>query len=84
LHEIRELVRETFADIVKSDIISVAIEHYAMGAKFGREAAGELGGVLRVMLWENELAYREIPPLQLKQFATGKASAEKDHILLAA
>lgn len=60
----------------------VCIEHYAMGAKFGREAAGELGGVLRVMMHENEIDYIEVPPLRLKQFATGKASAEKDHILL--
>lgn len=61
----------------------VCIEHYAMGAKFGREAAGELGGVLRVMMFENQFEYYEIPPLRLKQFATGKASAEKDHILMA-
>lgn len=59
------------------------IEHYAMGAKFGRELAGELGGILRVMMHENEIDYIEIPPLRLKQFATGKGSAEKDHILLA-
>ena len=61
----------------------VCIEHYAMNCKFGRETAGELGGVLRVMMYENLLEYQEIPPLQLKQFAIGKATAEKDHILMA-
>ncbi len=60
----------------------ICIEHYAMGAKFGREAAGELGGVLRVMMFENGFEYYEVPPLRLKQFATGEGSAEKDHILL--
>lgn len=63
--------------------VQVAIEHYAMGCKFNREALGELGGVLRVLLFEEDFPYIEIPPLRLKQFATGKASAEKDHILLA-
>jgi crossover junction endodeoxyribonuclease RuvC len=62
---------------------TICIEHYAMGCKFGRESAGELGGVLRVMLYENDYNYYEIPPLRLKQFATGKATAEKDHILMA-
>jgi crossover junction endodeoxyribonuclease RuvC len=62
---------------------TVCIEHYAMNCKFGRESAGELGGVLRVMLYENDYIYYEIPPLRLKQFATGKAKAEKDHILMA-
>jgi crossover junction endodeoxyribonuclease RuvC len=61
----------------------VCIEHYAMNCKFGRETAGELGGVLRVMMFENQFEYQEIPPLRLKQFATGKATAEKDHILMA-
>jgi crossover junction endodeoxyribonuclease RuvC len=61
----------------------VCIEHYAMNCKFGRETAGELGGVLRVMMYENQFEYQEIPPLRLKQFATGRATAEKDHILMA-
>jgi crossover junction endodeoxyribonuclease RuvC len=61
----------------------IGIEHYAMGAKWGREAAGELGGVLRVAMYEDGQKYIEIPPLQLKQFATGKGTAQKDHILMA-
>jgi crossover junction endodeoxyribonuclease RuvC len=63
--------------------VLVGIEHYAMGAKFGREAAGELGGVLRVMMYENSCEYIEIAPMQLKQFATGKGTAQKDHVLMA-
>jgi crossover junction endodeoxyribonuclease RuvC len=84
---IRNTVRYELAHFSETPIIDclaqVCIEHYAMGAKFGRELAGELGGVLRVMMFENEIDYTEIPPLRLKQFATGKATAEKDHILLA-
>lgn len=79
----RELYDLYSASSYTQCLVQVCIEHYAMGAKFGRELAGELGGVLRVMMFENEIDYDEVPPLRLKQFATGKASAEKDHILLA-
>jgi crossover junction endodeoxyribonuclease RuvC len=61
----------------------VCIEGYAMGAKWGREAAGELGGILRVLFWECGLTWKEVAPPQLKKFITGKGVAEKDHILLA-
>lgn len=61
----------------------VGIENYAFGSKWGREALGELGGVLRVKLYEMGLEYVEIAPTQLKQFATGKGTAQKDHVLMA-
>jgi crossover junction endodeoxyribonuclease RuvC len=82
LRDIREATR-SFLIRHNWKIEGIGIEHYAMGAKWGREAAGELGGVLRVMLWENGLPYKEIAPMQLKQFATGKGTAQKDHILMA-
>ena len=82
LANIRDL---TLSELCNSPVPAelICIEHYAMNCKFGRETAGELGGVLRVMMYENLLEYQEIPPLQLKQFAIGKATAEKDHILMA-
>lgn len=85
----RELIETRYSSVKPLKVneyhhkVQVAIEHYAMGCKFNREALGELGGVLRVMLFEEDFPYIEIPPLRLKQFATGQASAEKDHILLA-
>jgi Holliday junction resolvasome, endonuclease subunit len=92
LRDIREEVvdilhhNDLFGDGDEADneyyIPLVAIEHYAMGCKFGRETAGELGGVLRVMMYEKNIPYIEVPPLQLKKFATGKATAQKDHILM--
>jgi crossover junction endodeoxyribonuclease RuvC len=64
-------------------VVLIGIEHYAMGAKWGREAAGELGGILRVAMYEEGCEYIEIAPMQLKQFATGKGTAQKDHVLMA-
>jgi crossover junction endodeoxyribonuclease RuvC len=86
LARIRNQVR-TFIEMLSGpggdQVGLIGIEHYAMGAKFGREAAGELGGVLRVAMYEDGQKYVEIPPLQLKQFATGKGVAQKDHVLMA-
>lgn len=93
LCEIRERVKNILSEFnvfsgLDGDICAdlrglyVAIEHYAMGARYNREALGELGGVLRVMLFEKGFPYIEVPPVRLKQFATNKAFAEKDHILL--
>ncbi len=82
LAHIRDSVYNELSEFLTKPSL-ICIEHYAMGCKFGREAAGELGGVLRVLFYENECEYLEIPPLRLKQYATGKATAEKDHILMA-
>lgn len=53
----------------------VGIEGYAMGAKFNREAMGELGGIVRMLLWERGVPYVNIAPNALKKFITGKGNA---------
>jgi Holliday junction resolvasome RuvABC endonuclease subunit len=47
----------------------VAVEHYAFGSKFQREASGEIGGVIRLMLHEENTPILEVAPVQLKMFA---------------
>lgn len=49
----------------------VGIEGYAMGSKFNREAMGELGGIIRLLIWERGIPYVNIAPTALKKFATG-------------
>jgi crossover junction endodeoxyribonuclease RuvC len=58
----------------------VVLEGYAHGAKFGREALGELGGVLRLALWQRGVPFRVAQPSSLKFFATGKGAAEKPEV----
>lgn len=68
---------------VASDL--VAIEGYSYGSKFSHShALGELGGVIRLALWELGTDYVDVPPAVLKKWATGKGNANKDAVLAAA
>lgn len=60
----------------------VAIENYAFGAKNRREQAGELGGQIRVALWEAGITYANVAIPTLKAFVAGKGNADKALMLL--
>lgn len=55
----------------------VVLESYAHEAKFGREQAGELGGVVRLALHETGCPWITYAPSQLKKFATGSGKSDK-------
>lgn len=57
--------------------IHAFIEGYAFGANNQREALGELGGVLRLTLYDAGIPMVIIQPTMLKKFATGKGTADK-------
>jgi len=62
----------------------VAYEGYAMGRFAGRAFdLGELGGVLKLMLFERKIRLLLVPPTCLKLFATGKGNADKDRVMAA-
>ena len=73
---LRDAVHTALYDQIAIDL--VCVEGYSMGSKFGREQAGELGGVVRHMLWECGFDYRDVSPSALKQFVTGKGNADKN------
>lgn len=61
----------------------VVMEGYANAAKFGREAAGELGwAVKRTVFLVTEDIPLVVPPTSLKKFVTGKGNAKKNEMLL--
>lgn len=61
----------------------VVMEGYANAAKFGRESAGELGGVVKMAIHDVTSQYPLIvPPTSLKKFVTGKGNAKKNEMLL--
>lgn len=61
----------------------VAMEGYSFGSK-GRSVfnIGELGGVIRLGFYRAGMPYVEIPPTNLKKYATGKGNSAKDEVLV--
>lgn len=76
-------LRDTIAEHCTNVNLAV-LEGYAYGSKHAREALGELGGVIRVMLWDRQIPTTVIPPATLKQYATGNGNATKQAMVLAA
>jgi len=73
--------RGRFSDVLRQfDPAMVVIEGYSYGSKFGLAGSGELGGVLKLALWDAKVAYGIAQPGTLKSFATGKGSADKEQV----
>jgi crossover junction endodeoxyribonuclease RuvC len=62
----------------------VAIEGYSYGSHSAAYDLGELGGVVRLTLWEAGIVYVDVPPAVAKGYATGKGNANKNEMLVAA
>lgn len=61
----------------------IVIEGYSFGSKNAREKMGELGGYLRLQLWEECFPFYICPPTSLKKFVTGKGNVNKTAVALA-
>ena len=94
LNDIQNAVRSMLSGYA---IKSVCIEGYSMGfgagKKVGAEGAacapmgrlanlGELGGVIRLLLFRLGVPYKEIAPTSVKKYATGKGQGPKDQITM--
>lgn len=77
LHDIKEQLQTYLYPNDPDKKIVVFIEGYSFGSQNGREALGELGGMIRLMLFEEGIEYVDIPPTSLKKFATGKGTGDK-------
>jgi Holliday junction resolvasome RuvABC endonuclease subunit len=70
-----------------ADASIVVIEGYSMGTMRQPSQAhgiGELGGVVKLGLWEAEIPYVDVAPASLKKFATDRGNATKLAMGLAA
>lgn len=84
LHSVRNRIIGTVT-LNRPDL--VVIEGYSMGTARQSSHAhglGELGGVVRLWLWEAGVPYVDVPPACLKKYATGAGNARKEAVLIAA
>lgn len=74
-----QVIREEVRTAVEWDHVEfVAIEGYSFNSLVSRaHAQGELGGVVRLWLFEAGIPFVEVPPASLKKFATGSGAADK-------
>lgn len=62
----------------------VCVEGYSFGSRNSQaHAIGELGGVVRYLLWGLRVPFVDIPPTCRAKFATGRGNAGKDEVVSA-
>jgi crossover junction endodeoxyribonuclease RuvC len=77
-------IRRALEEFLVERPILVAVESYAFNAAGRVFQLGELGGVLRVSIYEAGVPFVEVAPVQLKKYATGRPGAEKSDVMAAA
>lgn len=78
-------IRDQVLDLVaQTTDPAVCVEGYSFGSRNSQShAAGELGGIIRLSLWEKDIPYVDIPPTCRAKFATGKGNASKSEVVSA-
>jgi crossover junction endodeoxyribonuclease RuvC len=79
LHEISQAVLNMCSEY---SIDTVILEGYSFASRNSQaHSIGELGGCIRMRLWENTIPYVEVPPTSRAKFATGKGNAGKTEVI---
>lgn len=84
LSEIQRHIANTLKDY---EVLDVAMEGYAYGREFGVAQSGELGGAVKLALYDMKLGKGSYPmiiaPTTLKKYVTGKGTGvQKNQMLL--
>lgn len=68
--------------MIDTDFPGVVIENYSFSSRTSHShSLGELGGVVRVSLYEMGVPYVEVPPTSRAKFATGRGNAGKSEVV---
>lgn len=77
-------IHDKFAILLADkEFTGLAIEGYSMNSKGLLFQLGELGGVLRLVIWRKQSLAIQVPPLSLKKFITGHGIASKTQMIAA-
>jgi len=81
LSVVSNLVLELIAD---NSVDVVIIEGYSFASRNSQaHSIGELGGCVRMRLWEFNVPFIDVPPTCRAKFATGKGNASKNEVISA-
>lgn len=79
---IRSALRDVLA--ANPEINYAAIEGYSYGSSVGRTfELGEVGSVVKLVLWDAGIPFIVVSPASLKQFVSGNGSSDKEHMRMA-
>lgn len=78
LAELRDAIR-ICTEEPHADLVAIEGQSYGHNGKGHAELAG-LHAIVKVALWEDLIPYVEIPPANLKTYATGKGNASKEAV----
>lgn len=68
--------------IYENPVDIVIIESYSFASRNSQaHSIGELGGAVRMRLWECGVSYVDVPPTCRAKFATGKGNASKNEVI---
>ena len=60
------------------------VEGYSYASKASREVLGELGGIVRLVLYQNGIPFVVVAPKSVKKFTTDNGNAGKDEMVISA
>jgi Holliday junction resolvasome RuvABC endonuclease subunit len=64
------------------NVVCAIIEGYSFASRNSQaHSIGEMGGAVRMKLWEKGIPYVEVPPTCRAKFATGKGNAGKSEVV---
>jgi len=79
-----QIKKEVESLALKFSINGVVMEGYSFASRHSQaHSIGELGGVIRLLLWESGIPYVLVPPTCRAKFATGKGNASKNEVVSA-
>lgn len=78
-------ISNNIVDVIMNNPIDiVVIEGYSFASRNSQaHSIGELGGAVRMKIWERGVPYIDIPPTCRAKFATGKGNANKNEVISA-
>ena len=79
------VISKLILNLALDNSVDVAIiEGYSFASRNSQaHSIGELGGVVRMRLWENGIPFINVPPTCRAKFATGKGNAGKNEVISA-